>query len=198
MSLKVSKEIKGIDKLQKQIDYVNKMLRMKTDKSFQKYIQERVLETVTQVAEQRLSMIETTNDEWIEEYQNHHKIRETESGFELYNDFTVPANMLSISENKSYRKNEITYDEGFNIALAFEYGVGIVGQQNPKEGAWEYNVNNHENEWWYSKYGVSYKTSGYEGAEVYRYTAIEVEKRLRTWVNIYFTHYNKKQELFEK
>ena len=186
MSLKINIDVKGIEDLQKQIDYVNKMLQMKTDKSFQKYIQERVLETVKEVAALRLNLSETTNSEWIEEYQNNHKIRETSNGFELYNDLVIPANMLSISESKSYRKNTMTYDEGFNIAMAFEYGVGIVGQQHPKKGAWEYNVNDHEKPWYYTKYGQTYKTEGYEGAEVYRYTAIEVEKRLKYWLDDYF------------
>ena len=135
MSLKIKVDVKGIDKLQKQIDYVNKMIQMKTDKSFQKYIQERVLATVKTVAQKRLVLSETTNYEWIEEYQNHHKIRETADGFELYNDFTIPTSMLSIS------KNNPNYENGFNIALAFEYGVGIVGEQHPKKGAWKYNVN---------------------------------------------------------
>lgn len=180
MSLKVNIEKSGIEQLKKQIDYVNKMIQMKTDTSFQKYIQGKVLDTVKKVASQRLVLSETTNYEWIEEYQNNHKIREIENGFELYNDFTIPRNMLSISENTE------GYENGFNIALAFEYGVGIVGQENPKKGAWQYNINNHEKPWWYSKYGVSHKTSGYEGAEVYRYTAIEVEKNLKKWVNEYF------------
>lgn len=187
MSLKIDIDVKGIEDLQKQIDYVNKMLQMKSDKSFQKYIQECVLETVREVTTQRLATINTTNDEWIEEYQNHHQIREIEGGFELYNNFTIPANMLSISEKQSYRKNEMSYDEGFNIALAFEYGVGIVGQQRPKKGAWEYNVKNHTTAWWYSIYGVSHQTEGYEGAEIYRHTAIEVEKRLEDWVKTYFS-----------
>lgn len=193
MSFKISVDVKGIEKLEKHIDYVTKMLQMKTDKSFQKYIQNKVLETVKEVATNRLALSETTNYEWIEEYQKNHKIREVEGGFELYNNFTIPANMLSISERESYRKNEMTYDEGFNIALAFEYGVGIVGQQHPKKGAWEYNINNHTTDWWYSKYGVSYKTKGYEGAEVYRYTAIEVEKRLKSWVKEYFNSKNKEE-----
>lgn len=193
MSFRISVDVKGIEKLEKHIDYVTKMLQMKTDKSFQKYIQSKVLETVKEVATNRLVLSETTNYEWIEEYQKNHKIREVEGGFELYNNFTIPANMLSISEKESYRKNEMTYDEGFNIALAFEYGVGIVGQQHPKKGAWEYNINNHTTDWWYSKYGVSYKTKGYEGAEVYRYTAIEVEKRLKSWVKEYFNRKNKEE-----
>ena len=180
MSLKVNIDVKGIEKLGNTIDYVNKLLQMKIDKDFQKYIQERVLETVKEVATQRLILSETTNYEWIEEYQNNHKIRETEEGFELYNDFKIPASMLSISENNP------NYEDGFNIALAFEYGVGIVGEQHPKKGAWEYNINEHDHSWYYTKYGNTYKTRGYEGAEVYRYTAIEVTKRLKQWVKDYF------------
>ena len=85
MSFNISTDVKGIEKLEKHIDYVTKMLQMKTDKSFQKYIQSKVLETVKEVATNRLALSETTNYEWIEEYQKNHKIREVEGGFELYN-----------------------------------------------------------------------------------------------------------------
>ena len=42
--LKKSTDIKNLDKLQKHIDFVNKMLKMKTDKTFQKFMQEKVLQ----------------------------------------------------------------------------------------------------------------------------------------------------------
>ena len=35
------------------------------------------------------------------------------------------------------------YPNGFSIALAFEYGVGIVGQTNPVPNAWEYNLKDY-------------------------------------------------------
>lgn len=186
MSLVVFTDVKGINNLKKQIDYAEKMIQMKKDKNFQKYIQNKVLKTVKIVAQQRLVLSETTNYEWIEEYQNNHKIRELNDGFELYNDFTIPVNMVSINGKKAYRKINSSYDKGFNIALAFEYGVGIVGQEHPKKGAWQYNVNNHTSAWYYTKYGHTYKTRGYEGLEIYRYTANEVEKQLKNWVEEYF------------
>lgn len=188
MSLKINVDVKGIDELKKQINYVNKLLQMKIDKDFQKFIQERVLETVKEVAAQRLVLSETTNYEWIEEYQNHHKIREINGGFELYNDFTLPKSMLSVSDDS------FGYSDGFSIALAFEYGVGIIGQEHPKEGAWEYNINNHEHSWYFTKYGQKYKTKGYEGAEIYRFTAIEIKKRLKSWINEYFSSKKNKEE----
>ena len=186
MSLKINIDVKGIEDLQKQIDYVNKMLQMKTDKSFQKYIQERVLETVKRVATDSFNHNETTNSEWIEEYQNNHKIREIDNGFELYNDLVIPSNQLSISKENN------GYSNGFNIAMAFEYGVGIVGMSTNNPNAWEYNVNNYNFGWKLpydvaDKYGIPRGAdfAGYKGLEIYRNTAIEVEKRLKDWVEDY-------------
>jgi len=181
-SLKTSVSVVNLDKLQEQISYVDKLIKMKTDKDFQKYIQNKVLETVKKVARQRIHG--TTNDEWIEEYNNRHKIRETSNGFELYNDFTIPQIMLAIQDKDKLDD----YPNGFNIALAFEYGVGIVGENAPKQGAWEYNVRDYNFAWSYRQYDTLYSTYGYEGAEVYRFTAIEVEKKLKEWVNTYFAN----------
>lgn len=187
--LKIDININGLDKLDKHIEFVNKMLGMKTDREFQKYIQNKCLETVKEVARTRLGG--TTNDEYIEEYILRNKIREIVGGFELYNDFTIPAILTTRNtKNQDREAGGIVrnYDNGFSIALAFEYGVGIVGRDNPVQGAWDYNINNYGDEGWYYKppSGESIRTQGYKGAEVYRYTAIEINKRLKDWVNSYY------------
>lgn len=176
------------DNLENHIKFVKQLLTMKTDKSFQKFIQNKVLETVNKIARERVK--NTTNDEYLEEYILRNNIREEHDGFILYNDFTIPA-ILSTKNTKNQNRDigiVRNYDDGFNLALAFEYGVGIIGQNNPVNGAWDYNINNYGESGWYYKTpsGVSIRTQGYQGAEVYRYTAIEVEKKLENWVKEYF------------
>ena len=187
--LKVKTEVLNLKGLENHIQYVNKMLKMKTDKNFQKFIQDKCLQTVEKVARQRLGG--TTNDEYIEEYILRNKIREDgNNGFILYNDFTIPAILSTKNTINQNRDNGLVrnYDKGFNIALAFEYGVGIVGANNPVQNSWAYNINNYGEYGWYYKTisGESVRTTGYQGAEVYRYTAIEIQKNLKSWVNEYY------------
>ena len=186
--LKVSCDIKGLKELDKKIEYIKRLLQMKTDKSFQKFMQEKVMQALNKVMDERLTE-ETTNSEFIEEYKKRNKIREEEDGFVLYNDFTIPAILSTRNTRNQDREQGLVrnYDNGFSIALAFEYGVGLVGQDNPVEGAWEYNVNNYEDGWYYkSASGEVFKTKGYKGMQIYRYTRIEVENNLPKWVNEYF------------
>lgn len=186
--LNIKPYIQGLKELEKHIDIVDKMLKMKTDKSFQEFIQDKVLETVNRIAKERIS--NTTNDEYIEEYILRNSIREEIDGFVLYNDFTIPAILTTRNTKNQDRTMGMVrnYDNGFNLALAFEYGVGIIGQNNPVNGAWDYNINNYGEEGWYYKTpsGESIRTQGYQGAEVYRYTAIEVQSKLSDWVEEYF------------
>lgn len=178
--LKVSCEIKGLKELESKIEYIKRLSQMKTDKSFQKFIQDKVMQALNKVMEERLTD-DTTNSEYIEEYKLRNKIREEEDGFVLYNDFTIPA--ILTTKSNAIRD----YSEGFSIALAFEYGVGIVGQENPVEGAWEYNVNDYEKGWYYKAMdGQVIFTQGYKGMQIYRYTRIEVERELPKWVKEYF------------
>lgn len=187
---------KELDKLQDYIEYVKKLNSMKFDKSFQLFIQQKVLETVKNVARQRI--IGTTNQEYLEEYNLRHSIREEEglNGFILYNDFTIPAILTTRNTRNQDRQTGMVrnYDNGFNLALAFEYGVGVVGQNNPINGAWEYNINNYDENGWYYKTpsGESIRTTGYQGAEVYRFTAIEIQNNLKNWVAEYFEGGNTK------
>lgn len=173
---KVKVEVDSIEKLEEYIKYVESMNNMKTDEEFQKFIQNKCLEVVQKVSDQRIDH-ETTDDEYITEYKSRHKIRETSDGFILYNDTVLPSYMLSA--------NQSDYPNGFSIALAFEYGIGIVGENSPKKGAWEYNLKKHNYAWCYTKYGVPYTTLGYEGFEIYRYTAEEITKNLKQWVMEY-------------
>ena len=185
---KISTNVDSIKKIDKHLKIVEFMKQMKTDLNFQKYIQEKCLETCEKIARQRVRG--TTNDEYLDEYIKRNQIREFEEGFIMYNDFTIPAVLTTKSTRNTDRADGIVrnYEDGFNIALAFEYGVGIVGQENPKQGAWAYNINNYDENGWYYKTlnGTYLKTRGYEGAEVYRYTAIEIQNQLLKWVSDYY------------
>ena len=123
----ISVRVSAVNKkaLDEHINFVKKLLLMKTDKKFQKYIQDKCKETVERLTNELMQYSGTT----VDAYKNNHKIKETATGFILYNDTVV--------ESGDYGT--------FPIALAFEYGTGIVGSQNAKEGAWAYNINNHKN-----------------------------------------------------
>ena len=177
LSIKI--DVQGLDKLEKHIEFVQKMAKMKTDKSFQKFIQQKVLDTVNKITEERL-VGGTTNDSAIPLYKESNKIREYDQGFILYNDASIMANAKDTS---GYPNGE------FSVALAFEYGVGIIGQNTPNNnGAWAYNINNYNFGWWFKSEEDDeyYETAGYMGFEIYRYTAIECQKEMKKWVEEYY------------
>lgn len=160
-------------------NYVQNLLKMIDDTKFQKFIQDKSLEVVRRLSDELL-IGGTTDDEYIEEYKSRHQIQEIDNGFVLYNDTVLPTSMLPVSESTAQN-----YPNGFSIALAFEYGVGIVGENSPKLNAWEYNVNNWNFAWHYKKYDELYSTYGYEGFQIYTLTAQEIENQLPNWVNEY-------------
>lgn len=194
--LKINTNIQGLSNLEKHIKYVEQMLNMKKDTNFQKYIQEKCLEAVNKISRDRIYMYNTTNNEMRGEYLKNNKIRELEDGFIIYNDTSVATN------NPSYPSGI------FSIALAFEYGVGIIGEENPVVGAWEYDVNgnlvfdddgNYVRGWWISKSkngnnpyikesksGNAVVTQGYQGMEIYRYSADYITKELQKWIGQYY------------
>lgn len=185
--LKVNIEIESLEKLQKHIELVEKMMKLIDDIKFKEFLQKKCIETIQSVAKQRVHG--STNDEYLEEYLNRNQIRETSNGFEIYNNFTIPV-ILSTKNTKNQDRTKgivRNYDEGFNIAMAFEYGVGIVGITTGNPNAWEYDINNYgENGWYYkTQNGDSIRTSGYVGFEVYRFSAIEINSQLPKWVNDY-------------
>ena len=185
--LKVNCEVKGLKELNKKIEYIKKMLQMKTDKSFQKFIQEKVLQAVNLVMQERL-VGETTNDDQIELYKSSNHIREEENGFVLYNDAQIPANVKGVQNNIE------NYPDGmFSIAMAFEYGVGIIGTKTNDSNAWEYNKNNYNFGWILPKevaeqngIPLGQEYAGYQGMQIYRYTAEKIKQDLPKWVEEYF------------
>jgi len=202
MSLSFKQSVTKLSDLEKYVDYVKNLSKMQNDSKFQLYIQKKCLETVNKVSQERLYTFTTTNEDMREQYLANNKIRNVDNGFIIYNDSYVT------TDNPSYA------DGKFSIALAFEYGVGIIGEQNPKLGAWSYDVNGnlvfdeqtgeHIRGWWIpkekngnnpyvkeSKNGNAVVTQGYEGMEIYRYSAEEIRKQLPLWVK----EYMKKKEV---
>ena len=178
--IKFDVQIDSLKKLDEYIEYVNRMKKMKVDKSFQKFIQDKVLELAKKVTDERL-VGGTSNDEEIELYKSSHHILEETDGFILYNDAKIEANA---KDNTNYPNGE------FSIALAFEYGVGITGEGTYQEdyfSSWDYNVNDYNFGWYYLKDGVVNHSFGYEGFEIYRNIAIEIERNLKKWVNEYYS-----------
>ena len=197
--IKFDVQIDSLKKLDEYIEYVNRMKKMKADKSFQKFIQDKVLKLAEKVTNERL-IGGTSNDEEIELYKSSHHIQEVADGFILYNNAKIEADKYNI-----LHFDTSGYPEGqFSIALAFEYGVGVTGEvtyQDALENGtvedyfspWNYNdvslskSKHRKKEAWYlpsSVFGESgYLYSGYEGFEIYRNIAIEVEKNLKKWVN---------------
>lgn len=169
MGLKVKAKVDGLDKFKQYIDFVEKMALIKTDPHFQEYIQDKFLNTVNKVSLERLPM----GNESLR-YIEHNQIRPEDDGFILYNDYTVDTDTEG-------------YNGKFSIALAFEYGTGIVGANHPKKNAWAYNVKQHTGAWLYFEDGSYHTTEGFEGFEIYRYTLEEIKKNLKDWVKEYQT-----------
>lgn len=180
--LKIQCEVVGLKELQKKIDYVNQLLKMKTDKTFQYFIQNKVLETVKKVSIERL-VGKTTNEEDIEDYNANHKIRIEDDGFVLYNDYKIPADKYN-----TLPFDTSSYPDGmFNLAIAFEYGVGVIDTSGISKSKSHQRLGN---EWYLPKNvnGASgILTQGYEGQGIYKYTKIEIENNLPKWVEEYFT-----------
>lgn len=169
--LKVKANVQGLQELKKEIIKVETLLQSQKNSSsdFQQYIQRKVLETVNLISTQRLPGGETS-----QLYISNNKIRVLGDGFEVYNDTQISTS----SEG---------YGGSFSIALAFEYGTGIVGQENPKPNAWQYNVNGHETGWVYFNEKVNgfRVTKGLMAYEIYRFSKEEIIKQMPRWINDY-------------
>lgn len=180
---KVSTNIDSIEKINKHLNLAKSIQNMKNDKEFQQYIQSKAMQTLEDVMNARL-VGGTTNDDSITLYKNSNYIQILEDGFIIYNNAKIPANVKGVQNDIS------NYPNGeFSIALAFEYGVGIIGISTDNPKSWEKNVNNYNFGWYLPKevFGeTGIQTAGYKGFEIYRYTAIEIQKQLPKWVNDYY------------
>lgn len=175
MSFDFTCEVNGLEKLKQHIEFVKKISSMKNDTKFQDFISDKCFKTLQRVTNERL-IGGTTNDELIGEYSKNNKINKDDDGFVLYNDTVIEV-------------DDPNYPNGFSIALAFEYGVGIVGEGTYNSDyfrPWEYNVNNYNFGWYFKKDGETQHTYGYMGFEIFRYTAEEINQNLNKWVEEYY------------
>lgn len=182
--LKITTNIQGLDKLQNEIDKLERLIKLQNNNELNKYLKNKVWQTLQDVMNRKLTN-GTTNDDLIEEYRIRNKIVDTTNGFVLYNDFVLPE-ILTVGSNG--RSN---YSKGFSIALAFEYGVGITGEGTYDKGTstftpWEYNVNDYNFGWYYKdNQGKLQHTYGYEGFQIYRSVVDEVNRNLKQWIKEY-------------
>lgn len=168
--LVIKNKIEGIENIDKVISLIDKV---NDNKSFNDYIKDKVKEVLKQVMEEKL-VGNTTNEEDVEVYKQRNFFEDTDSGFILYNDSMV------------YPGERGHQYYPFCIALAFEYGTGIVGASSPKEGHWDYNIKKYKRDWSYHRNGVDYTTQGYEGMEIYRTIKDRVNDNLEKWTKEYF------------
>ena len=176
--------IDKLEYLENYINFVDGMLKMQKDKNFQKYIKDKCKKMLEIVMNDKLSTGGTTNDADIGTYIGSNHIIDVDNGFIMYNDAKVPADAVGVQNDAS------KYPDGmFNLALAFEYGVGIVGSSTNVPNAWDYNVNNYNFGWILPKkvantYGVPYgqEFAGYKGLQIYWETAVTIEASLSDWV----------------
>ncbi|MBR5303440.1 MAG: hypothetical protein IKU37_01270 [Candidatus Gastranaerophilales bacterium] len=181
IDFKVNTKVDGLDKFKKYIEYVSNIAKLSNDKKFQEFLQKKFLNTVNFI-----SQIYLPDNAMKSEYIKNNQIRPMDNGFIIYNNTAIDTDSAG-------------YGGKFSIALAFEYGTGIIGQNNPKVGAWQYNVKGHTDGWWYpsnekdtnpikfvTKDGLTLAwTKGFEGYEIYRYSKEEIEKNLPYWVKEY-------------
>ena len=186
MSFKTDVDFNGLKKFDNYINQLQRIKKIQTDKNFQKYIQQKCMETLERVMNVRLDG-GTSNDDSITLYKNSNHLIEVADGFIIYNDAKIPANVKGVQNTvENYPNGE------FSIALAFEYGVGIIGMNTDfdpeKYTPWDYNIQDYNFGWILPKdvfdrpnllYG------GYQGFEIYRYTAEQIMLNLKGWVETY-------------
>lgn len=181
--LKFNINIGNKEALENHIIYVDRLLKMKTDVKFQNYIKSKCMETLNTVINSRLNDNNTNVNE-IELYKQSNHIVDIEdgSGFILYNDAQIPADTYNIRPFDTSG-----YPNGmFSVALAFEYGTGVLDTTNISKSPSHKRL---KDMWYLPKNvlgGSQMLTKGYPGYEIYRYTEIEIKKRLKSWVNSYF------------
>lgn len=194
--LKISSSVQNLDKLEQHIKRVDKLLELQKDQSLLcEKLATQMLKILNQVAKQRINLIPTSNDDLKGSYLNNNKYRIEGNTIILYNDLCVVSPASKISDEYT-----------FCVALAFEYGTGVIGKENPKIGAWSYDVNSGRNRafingeqldgWWLpkekaggvkilaeSKNGNAVVVQGYEGMEIYRFAREEIVKQLPKIIN---------------
>ena len=189
--LSISTEVQGLEQLQKELARIEKIVKLQNDKAMlNERLAQEMVKIVRNVAIQRLSLVSTSNEEYKNMYLNNNKYRIDGNKIIIYNDLCIVS-----------PKSKVSDEYIFCIALAFEYGTGVIGEENPKVGAWAYDVNKDKNRafidgkqlegWWIpaeqaggvptlatSKSGKAVVVQGYEGMEIYRFAQEEIIKQI--------------------
>lgn len=193
MILNIGINVDSIKKIENKIKFLEKITNLQNDRKFQKEIQQKCLKVLYEVMDRRITT-RTTNTEEIELYRTSNHIEEIENGFIIYNNAKIPADKYN-----TLPFDTSGYPDGkFSIALAFEYGVGVVGissygtargyKYNDKAGS--KSKRRKEDYWWLPNNVPTLggtKFQGYEGFEIYRHTAIEINKNMQKWVMEYLS-----------
>lgn len=189
--IEVNVDIDKVWKLFDIFDGIENYAKLCKTKRFQEFLKSKVIDTLNDVINKNIDSLHTTNQEEVELYLNSNHIVDTTDGFILYNDATIPADKYNLLpfDTSGYPSGQ------FSIALAFEYGVGIMGQGSYNNGyftPWEYNntdtsrrrTKKYAPYWLLPKnvYGLSgILTQGYSGVQIYGDVARMVNRSIHRW-----------------
>lgn len=172
----ISVTIDGLSNIDKMISNI-KINKLNT--KLNNYLKNKVKETYIEIMNQQL-LSGNSNDHYIELYKKSYHLEDINNGFILYNDALIPQQEVNT-------KNKQSYPKGFSIAMAFEYGVGIVGISTGNPNSWRYNVHQYKDGWYYTdENGIQQFTAGHMGFEIFRKTVEQVNRNLNKWVNEYY------------
>lgn len=196
--LQVKLSVDSLSKLDNHIKKVKKIIEMQQSDEFRYFIKNKCLNEVKSYARSRLKG--TTNEEYYQRYIDEIFIR----------DYKNPTKGFEIVSNLTIEKPTTRHSAGytFSISMAFEYGTGIVGiGSSDAPSSYQYNVNNNKvnindeevEGWWIpkdlasdsitwgeSKSGSAVVTRGYEGMEIFRFSAVNIQQKLPSWIEEYY------------
>lgn len=162
----------NVSGLKEVTDTLINLKELYSNRSFIDFIKRKCIASVKYQTDVRLSSLVDLKSALLSNYRNNHKVKDTSTGFLLYNDLM---------------NNEwIKYD--FSIAEAVEYGIGKVGDGtgiNASENNYLYDINKHGDKGWVykDKDGNTVWTKGYEGRNVYYYTYLDIMKNMDNWID---------------
>lgn len=166
---------------------INKLQSLKTmfnSIEFMQYLGNKCKQTLDEVTSKNMSGDESN---MVKDYVDGHQLLVNVKEIILYNN-TTDNNLDGMSEN-----TKANYPNGFSIAKAVEYGVGIVGASSAgaKEAKdWQYDLNNHNTKGWFYKTsnGLYAWSMGYEGRLIYLKTKLEIEQHIPQWIEDYINN----------
>lgn len=167
-----------LDEFIKKVDFIK---YYGIDENLKEYLKNKVEKTYVEVMNEKLTG-GTTMDEYISLYKTSYHIINADNGFILYNDALIPQEEINA-------KNKQSYPKGFSVAMAFEYGTGVVGMTTGNPNSWEYDKHNYGAKGWSfrNSNGEEITTSGFIGFEIFRYTADRVNRNLPLWMKEYYS-----------